>query len=184
MQRVEFNYIKYIFPFSFNSKFLIIRNNEQPFIRNIELSLNLKNQAKPEILFWFLFRLNNKKNFLHFFFKKKYNSGKSFVTRSFINLSKNFGSKKNIIYFLHNIYHDLLEDSKEISMFKTFPKCKKIYLKAFKIQELNFNETYNGLINLAPKNWKSWKINLIIKPYSINGYHFRFFLQNMQLPVI
>jgi len=176
--------MKYIFPFIFKSKFFFMRNSELPYIQNIEISLNLNNQSKPEVLFWFLFRLNNKKNFLHFFYKKKYNSGKSFITRSFINLSKNFGSKKNIIYFLHNIYHELLEYSKETRMFKTFPNNRKVYLKAFKLQEINFNDKYNGLINLAPKNWKSWKVNLVLKPYSINGYHFRFFLQNLQLPVV
>ena len=51
MQRVEFNYLKQTFPFIFTSKFLVRSFNKQPYIQNLEISLNLNNKQRPEILF-------------------------------------------------------------------------------------------------------------------------------------
>lgn len=51
MQKVEYNYIKTVFPFICNSKFILKKYNEQPTINTFEVSLQFNNKLKPEILF-------------------------------------------------------------------------------------------------------------------------------------
>ena len=132
MRLVDCNYIQHIFPFVFNSKFLIKNFNQQPIIKNIEFSLTLNKKYKPEILFWILFLLNKKRNFVQFIYKKKYFSGKSIFTKSFLNISKKFGSKKNIIYFINNMFQNLVINSKEVNFMPTYPYRSDSNIKVFK----------------------------------------------------
>ena len=184
MRIVEYSYIKRGFPFIFNSKFLVNKFNEQPFIKTLEISLNLNNKQRPEMLFWILFSLNKKKSFVQFKYKKKYLSGRSSFNKNFLNISKKFGSKKNVTYFVNILFHNVLLYSKEVNFTQMFPLRPKTDFRVFKFYEIKFADKYNGLINLAPKNWLHYNLKFLIKPKFYNGFHFRFFLQNLQLPII
>lgn len=88
------------------------------------------------------------------------------------------------MYNINKIYQNILVFSKEVSFMKSYPLKKASFFKTFKFYDIKFEEKYNGLINLSPKNWLNYNLKFLVKPEYMNGNHFRFFLQNLQLPIV
>ncbi len=185
MQSVEFNYIRNIFPFISSSKFNFITFTDQPSIRCVDFTvvLNSKKNVLPEIVFWVFFSINFKRSFVFSFLKKKYYSGKRLLTKFFLTLNKRFSSKKNSIVFIIKIYKKILLFCQELKFQKIYPLKPFFAVRTLLFENVTFDENYHSLINLAPKFWCDYNFQLFLYPRFNNGLHFRFFLQNIQLPV-
>jgi hypothetical protein len=137
----------------------------------------------PEILFWVLFSLNNKKPCTSYCFKRKYISGKSVSTKVFLKISKKFGSKHFIILNLFKVYHKMILLAQDINIMKSYPLKNIRRWRTFSFNTITFEEKYSSLMNVAPNSWDSFNLQINVLPKFFNGFHFRFLLQNLQLPI-